>query len=95
MADRGRHAADLAVLAFGEFERDPTSRHGFAEADGRMARTNFRLRIEQPCARGKCFAALNGKPLRELFERIGRWSAFHLRPIRARMRAAGVQQTLI
>jgi hypothetical protein len=44
VADSGGHAAHLAIAAFSEGEFDPAVRHGFAVADGRIARPEvFRL----------------------------------------------------
>src|SRR5437870_2460811 len=55
MTDSGRHAPDLAVFAFDEFEAQPASWNGFAKTNWRDTRRNFRLGVEQPRAAGKRF----------------------------------------
>ncbi len=41
MTNRRRHAPHLPVLAFDQFERDPTIRHALAKADRRHTRRNL------------------------------------------------------
>jgi hypothetical protein len=47
MTDGGGHASDLAVAAFDEFEFDPAVGDVLAKADGRIARGDDRLGIEE------------------------------------------------
>ena len=93
MADGGGHAADLAVLAFEQFQGDPAGGHGLAEADGRVARGNLRLRIEDPGAAGQGLAALKDESLAELEQGVRRGDAFDLDPVFALVGVARVEQS--
>src|SRR3712207_9017501 len=46
MPDGSRHPTDLVVLAFHQLERNPCVRHVFAEANRRVPRGGFRLRVQ-------------------------------------------------
>ena len=53
------------------------------------------LRVENPGAGGKSFAALNGQALCQFFQRVRRRDALDLPPIGARMRVARMEQTFV
>jgi hypothetical protein len=95
MADGCGHAADLAVLALKQLQGNPTGRHGFAEADGRVARGNIRLRLQQPGPAGQGVVFLNNQSLAEL-EQFGLGGdALHLDPVFALVSITGVQQPFV
>jgi hypothetical protein len=95
MADGGGHATHLAVLAFDEFEADPAIGHAFAEADGRDARRNLRLRVEEPGAAGQGFVALDDESVLKLVQGFAHGDFFDLRPILAFVGVARVEELCV
>ncbi len=82
MADRGGHAADLAVLALGQLQREPRVGHALAMANRRVARgERGRGRQEpRPARLGAKITEVEAAPL-EAAERRGVGHALDLRPI--------------
>ena len=95
VADGCGHAADLAVLPFGQLQANPTGRHGLAEADRRVTWGNIRLRVENPGAAGQRLAFLNDKSFRQLEQGIWRGNSLDLDPVFAFVGVARVQQSFI
>jgi hypothetical protein len=95
VSDGGGHATDLAVFAFSESEGDPASRNRLSEPDGRFARREIRLRLEEPRAARPDAASLNHQVLFEL-PQCGRFrNAFDLDPILAFVSAGGMQEAMV
>ena len=65
ISHRGRHAADLPVFSFDQLQPDPAIRHGFADANRRIARRHLRLWFQAPRAAWKCFPALDDDAARQ------------------------------
>jgi len=95
MAEGGGEAADLAVLAFHQFEAQPAGGHGLAQADRRGAGRDFRLRLEHPRAAGQGFSTLNDDSLSEEAEGVGGRDALDLGPILALVGVARMEQALV
>lgn len=92
MADGGGHAADLAVLAFDQLEREPAIGNVFSETDGRVARWQRGRGIEQASSAGQGGVVADFHASLELRERGGIGNAFHLRPVFAPVRVGWVEE---
>lgn len=95
MTDGGGHAADLPIFAFQQFQSDPAGRDGFAEADGRIARRDLRLRIENPGAARQGVSALNGQTAFEALQGFSGRNSFDLGPILTLVGMARVQEASV
>src|ERR1017187_8084281 len=95
MADGGGHAADLTVLALGQFQANPTGGHGLAEADRWVTRGKVRLWVENPGAAGESLAFLNDKSLCQFVQGLGRGDALDLDPVFAFVGVTRVQESFI
>lgn len=74
------HAPHLTVTTLGDSEFDPGGRDVAANADGWIARPQFRLRNESDFRRA-CAAVVEHDAIAQLFERFRGWRAFDLCPI--------------
>jgi len=85
MPDRRGHPPYLTIAAFSQYDFYPRSRHGFAEADGRIARRQTGVRCQKLNFRRSCPLSLDHHAPAELPQGIMVRDAFHLYPIGARM----------
>lgn len=93
MAHGGGHAADLAVFAFDELEREPGVRDGFADADGGIAWRKGGWWGEKADAAGeRAEVAEVESAAAEARERIRRWNTFDLGPVFAAVGVLGIEQ---
>ena len=76
MTHRRRHATDLAVLAFDQFEGEPAVGNTFPEANGRIARSHDGLRIDHVYATPK-IAARSEQAFVDRDERKGKQASDH------------------
>jgi hypothetical protein len=95
MADGCRHAPHLTIFAFNQFQPNPAIRHAFAEADGWIARRNYWLRFQNPCAAGQGFPALNRNAAFQFLQTFRRGNVFNLCPILALVCVARMQQAFV
>lgn len=111
MSNGGGHFADLPVLAFDQFERNPAIGNSFAETNGRIARrddcrvggdirkpagiSGNRLRLNHPRPARQSFAALDDEAALKIVQFFGRRNSFDLDPILALMGAAGMKKFLV
>src|SRR6266481_4759 len=66
VTNRSRHAADLAIFAFDQFQSDPARGNCFTKSNWRIARSDIRLWIENPRPALPRFPALNNQSVLEL-----------------------------
>jgi len=92
MPDSRSHSADLMILPLDQFQADPDVWHVLAKSDGRHARRQDRLRIEQPRAAGQRLPSANRYPARQFGQRFRRRDSLHLRPIDAEMAFPRMEQ---
>ena len=100
MTDRRRHAPNLAVLSFDQFQLEPGSWHGLANANRRIARRRLGIGLNQTCDARFGFSLLDGWASLKFLQRFRRWNALNLRPINSwvltfRIEQARVQPRLI
>lgn len=93
MSDRGGHAADLAVFAFHELEREPGVGNVFAKANRRVARRQRGWWLETSnVARARGVVA-DPDAAFEFRESAGIGNVLDLCPVFAAMPAVGVEQS--
>lgn len=92
MTDGGGHASDLAIAAFDEFEFDPAVGDVLAKADGRIARGDDRLGIEERDSAWPGAVILDGDTRGELLEGFRGGDPFDLGPVGAGVAALGIEQ---
>ncbi len=96
MAHRGRHAADLAVFAFDEFEGEPGVGDVFADADGRIAWRQSGRGIEQARGARQCAVVVERDATAgETDDGVGGRDAFDLRPVFAAVCVFRIEQTRV
>jgi len=92
VTDGGGHAPDLTVAAFDEFEFDPAVGDILAKTDGRIARGDDRLGIEERDPAGTGAVILDGDTGSELLEGFRGGNPLDLGPVGAGMAAFGIEQ---
>lgn len=95
MAYGSGHSADLAVLAFTEFEGDPTIRHRFAESDRRIPRGHFRLGIQPLRTRRSSVVALDQQTVFQGPESALLGDSLDLHPVGPPMAGLRIQESVI
>src|SRR5262245_34155976 len=80
VADGGGHPADLMVFSLDQRKGDPAIGDVFAEANGRVARGDERLRVEEPGAAGEGLVGADAEAALEWVERFACGDAFDLGP---------------
>src|SRR2546427_204884 len=101
MTDRRGHAADLAVLALGEFKREPGIGHVFAKSDRWIARGEGGRGVEEAGAAGERAVLIESDAAaREAGEGLGRRDALDLGPVFAavgvfRIEELGIEAGLV
>ncbi len=95
MAHGCRHAPDLTVFAFDEFERDPAVWYGFPETNRRIARREMREGIESAGPAGQGGMSADFDATLQSGKRGGSRDALNLSPIFAMMGVAGVEQLMV
>jgi len=92
MTDGSRHAPNLAVLTFHQFERNPAVWNIFAETNGRRPGLNCGLRAESNNPAGTGMMSLKHHSGRQTLERVIRGHAFDLGPVGAEVALLGIKQ---
>ena len=95
MADRGRHAAHLAVFAFGKRDLKPGGRNIFTKADRRCARWKFWLFLQEPRPAGLGPPIPENDPLGQEGYGLRVGKPLHLRPISPRAPEARFAETTL
>ena len=72
MPNGSGHTPHLAFLPFHQLQCDPSRRHGFAEADRRLARRHDRLRLQQARLAGQGRSRLDDNALGEAAQGLRR-----------------------
>jgi len=95
MPDGGGHATHLPIASLDEFEADPAIGDGQAVADGRHARRDIGLGLQQPCPARASKNPLHRDPSGKTCKGIRPGHAFHLSPIDARMGGGRIEKAAV
>jgi hypothetical protein len=95
MTHSSSHSPYLTILAFAEFEGDPTVRHRFAESDRRIPWGQIRLRIQPLSSRRSGVVALYQQTVLQRPESGFLGNSFNLNPVGPSMARFGIQEPVI